>query len=145
MRTHQPEPQHDEGERGAVIQSGFSSQTEADRFGIVLVRDLHVRRKDGIGRREQRAKQHGRTQRQTESGHRERGDTSDGEHHRDRRQQNRRTPAAIGSRQPQLQPAVNSEMMTAISVSRSRIEASSTASTCRRPTPHGPSSAPAVR
>ena len=68
--------------------------------------DLHVRRKDGIGRREQRAEQHGGAQRQTESGHRERGDTSDGEHHRDaspaglRHASADRIPAAAALTQP---------------------------------------------
>ena len=42
-------------------------------------------------------------------------------------------------------PAVKSEMITAISVSRSSQDASSIASTRRSPTPHGPSTAPAVR
>jgi hypothetical protein len=37
-----------------------------------------------------------------------------------------------------FKPKVNSEMMTAISVNRSTIEASSTASTRRRPAPQGP-------
>ena len=104
--THEPEPEHDERERRAVIQTRFSSQTEADRFGIVLVLDLHVRCKDGIGRREQRAQQHGRAPGQTESGDRERGDTSDGEQHRDGGEQDcrhasgDRIPAAAASDPP---------------------------------------------
>ena len=133
---HETEPEHDERERGAVIQSRFSSQTEADRFGIVLVLDLHVRRKDGIGRREQRAQQHGRP-----SGS-PRATTA-----------NAAIPPMVSSiatvasriaaRQRRsdagnrsFKPAVNSEMMTAISVSRSRAEASSTAPHAedRRPT-----------
>ena len=64
--AHEAEPQHDERERGAVVQAGFSGQAEPDRFGIMLVLDLHVRRKDRIGRREQRAEQHRRAQGQTE-------------------------------------------------------------------------------
>jgi hypothetical protein len=70
----------------------------------VLVLDLHIRRKDGIGRRKHRAQQHGRTQRQTDNGNGERGDTSDSQHHGHGSQQNRGTPPAVGDRQPQLQP-----------------------------------------
>ena len=92
-----------ERERDPVIQAGFSGQTEPNGFGIVLVLNLHIRRKNRIGGRQQRAQQHGCTQRQTKRRNRERGDSRNGEHHRNRRELKRAAPAAIRYRQPQLQ------------------------------------------
>ena len=145
VRTHEPEPQHDERERRPVVQACFCRQTEADGFGIVFVLDLHIRRKHRIGRREQRAEQHGGPEGQPERQPRTRRSLPSVSAIATvaSRIATRQRRSEAGSRS--FRPAVNSEMMTAISVSRSSADVSSSASTWRRPTPHGPSNAPAAR
>jgi hypothetical protein len=100
----QAEPEHHEREGGSVVEPGFAGEAEPNRLGVVLVRDLHIGGKHGIGRRENCAEQHGHAKRETRDEHPERRDGGDGDHHRQRGEQHRRAPAPVPERQPQLQP-----------------------------------------
>jgi hypothetical protein len=67
VSTHESQTKHDERERRSVVQPGLSGETEANRLGVVFVRDLHVRSQDRIRRREQRTEQRRRSDRQSKS------------------------------------------------------------------------------
>ena len=62
VQSEQSQSQHDEGERGSVVQSALAGEPEAQAIAIVGVRDLHIRGEYRIGRRQDRAEQHGGAQ-----------------------------------------------------------------------------------
>ncbi len=102
--TEEPEPEHDEGEGGAVVESGLAGETEAEAVAILRIGDLDVRGEHGIGRGEDGAEEDGGAEREVENHGAGNGDQTDRDRHRDGREAERETPERVAPLDPQFQP-----------------------------------------
>ena len=106
VQAQQPEPEHHQRKRRAVVQPAFAGQAKTQAVPVAGVRHLHVRRQHRVGGGQNGAQQHSSAQRQIQGIDTNGGDGPHCQQHRHRGQLHRNTPARIAQRQFKLHAAV---------------------------------------
>ena len=103
MKAAQPEPEHDEGKRRAVVESRLARERDAEAVAVARIRDLNLRGEDRIRRSEHRSEKDRDAEGKSEHRHADGRDQADRHRHRDEREANRLAPQKIARIEPQLQ------------------------------------------